>query len=127
MAHGKIIYYAADGTPTTYVFEENFDFDWDQGDLDAHDIARAPDGTLHSYAGAIKGRYSLPFEYVPASQLAAFQAAWRTGRAVDLYLDANQAAPTITGLIVESPKAKAKSAFVNGQHTYSFDLVIEEI
>lgn len=126
MASGKLVYYDANGTGTEVAFTQNYSYDRDQGRLDVDDIGRAPDGTLHSYAGARKTSYKLAFAYAPQSQFEACQLAWDSGRAIDLYLDASLA-KTITGLIMKPPRGSAKAAFISGAWTVSFDLEIEEI
>jgi hypothetical protein len=125
LANGKIIYYDAAGIPTTYNFEQNYGYDYERGYVETDDIARSPDGTLHNYVGATKLRFILPFICAPETQLTALEAAWATRRAVDLYLDADEA-KTITGLIMKSPAARVQPAFIAGVPTYSFELEIEE-
>ncbi len=127
MANGKIIYTPIGGTLTTYTFALNPSWDYEDGYVEGlMDAERTLDGTLNTYAGAVKKKASLSFEHVSAAQLASLQAAWEAQVEVDYYFDSG-GSKTFTGVIMTPPAAKAQAAFVGGAYTWNLTLELEEV
>lgn len=131
MANGKIISYPFGAPPVVYSFEQNYNWKHQPLDYVATDaFARSPNGTLHSDCGALKRKVSLPFEFAPLSQVQAIEAARLTKQPVDLYLDGDQAEPSLTGLIMQPLNPVGQPSFAPGQpleQLFSFTLEIEEV
>ena len=125
MANGKIIYPSGAVTQITYDFVQNYDYGHEQGYLETDDNARSLDGTLYSYAGTRKKKFTLSFSYVLRSQLDSFQMIWSFQCPIDLYLDGVNFDATVK--IMTPPAGTSQAAFIGGAYTYSFQVEMEEV
>jgi hypothetical protein len=112
--------------PTIYQVTQNFDFGHKVNYIDTDDRAVGMDGTSHSLIGARKKKFELHFTCTTKVQLDALTAIWALRGAVDLYLNGNDYDATVKIISPLSPESVA--AFDgSGNHTYSYDLIMEEI
>ena len=125
MANGKIVYYPDGVTGTTYTFEVNYQYGHGIGRLDLVSRKRALDGTAYSDKGPTKKTYSLQFIGAPATQKAAFEAAYDSGYPMDLYLDAS-AALTAEVEFDTPPDIISLDGFVDGAHTWEISVDLSE-
>jgi len=125
MASGKIVYPSGDPSPSTYVFAKNCDYGHEQGYVETDNNKRTIDGTLKSYAGAVKKVFNLSFSYVGKAQRDTFWDLWTFQCEIDLYLDGTNLDAIVK--MMGPPTSNSEPAFVNGDYTYSFDVVFEEV
>jgi hypothetical protein len=126
MPNGKLIYPSGDPDQVTYIFPKNYDYGHRPGArLDLNDNQRAHDGTLHRYSGPIKKKYELPFSKVSTAQKDYFLDLWDFQCPVDLYLDGTNFDATV--IMMECPDPESQAAFVGGEHTWSFNVMFEEV
>ena len=125
MANGKITYNVS-GSSATYTFAVNYSYGHAPGYLDLHSRKRALNGDVFQSVGPAKRTWSLDFSGAPLAQKEAFEAAFASGEAIDLYLDADLAL-TAEVIFASPPETESEAMFgIGGLHTWSISLEFEE-
>ena len=126
MANGKIIYPSGEADQVTYTFPKNYKYGHKAGSrLNLNVDQRAFDGTLHRYAGPAKKQYELQFICVSKTQADYFLTLWDFQCPIDLYLDGTNLDASV--MMIECPQPESVAGFVNDEHTYSFEVLMEEV
>lgn len=127
MANGKIIYPSGEAEQVTYVFPKNYNYGHKPGArINLNADQRAFDGTLHRYTGPAKKQYELQFTNVDKVQADYFLTLWDFQCPIDLYLDGTNLDAVV--MMTECPEPQSQPFFnSSGEHTYSFEVIMEEV